>query len=309
MKQSREAERELNPSPLVSIGMPVYNGEDLLGEAVESILSQTFEDLELIIADNASTDGTADLCRSFAERDKRIRYYRFARNGGAALNYNRCVALARGRYFKWASHDDVCEPSFMERCVQEFESGPPSVVLVYPKSRFIDERSRPLDNYDRSMDTREGAPHRRVAKVVATVDMAHPVFGLFRSDALRRTRLIDSFIASDYVLLVEMALLGQIREVPETLFLRRKHPGMSRVANKTRSEVAAWFDPEIRTARLHLPTRWHLLLEYGRSVKRLIHGRRERTICYMTIALTYVTRRIRVVGGRYRRMLTQRLSQ
>jgi glycosyltransferase involved in cell wall biosynthesis len=294
----------VDPSPLVSIGMPVFNGENYLAEAVESILGQTFQDLELIIADNASTDGTPDLCHSFAKRDKRVRYYRFAANGGAALNYNRCVALARGRYFKWAAHDDVCEPAFIERCVEEFRAGPTSVVIVYPKSRFIDEQSRPLDEYDRSMDTSESSPHRRVARVVSTVNMAHPVFGLFRIDALRRTRLIDSFIASDYVLLVEVALLGQIHEVPETLFLRRAHPRMSRVANKTRSEVAGWFDPTIRTRRLHLPTRWRLLIEYGRSVHRLIPDRRERLMCYASIVLTYAERRVRVVGGRYRRIFS-----
>ena len=99
--------------PRVSIGLPVYNGELFLENALDSILSQTYSDFELIISDNASDDKTEEICRSYAARDKRVRYSRNAHNLGAAPNYNRVYHLARGRYFKWASHDDVLAPEFL----------------------------------------------------------------------------------------------------------------------------------------------------------------------------------------------------
>ena len=97
-------------SPLVSIGLPVYNGDRYLAEALDSILAQSFADFELIISDNASTDGTQDICETYARRDERIVYSRLPENLGAAPNYNRLVEMARGELFKWAAHDDRIKP-------------------------------------------------------------------------------------------------------------------------------------------------------------------------------------------------------
>ena len=96
--------------PRVSVGIPVFNGERFLAETIESILAQTFKDFEIVISDNASTDRTEEICRSYAARDPRIRYNRNDTNRGAAWNHNRVFELARGEYFKWQSHDDFCAP-------------------------------------------------------------------------------------------------------------------------------------------------------------------------------------------------------
>ena len=107
----------LNNKPRVSIGMPVFNGENYLAEALDSLLTQTFSDFELIISDNASTDKTEEICRAYAVRDQRIRYFRNQENLGASRNYNRVFELSSGEYFKWAAHDDLCAPEFLGRCV------------------------------------------------------------------------------------------------------------------------------------------------------------------------------------------------
>ena len=125
-------------TPAVSIGLPVYNGEAHLAEALDSLLAQTFSDFELIISDNASTDRTAEICRAYAARDPRIRYTRQEQNRGAAWNYNRVFALASGRYFKWFSHDDLCSQNYFERCVEILERDP-AVVLSYGKTTLVDE--------------------------------------------------------------------------------------------------------------------------------------------------------------------------
>src|SRR5436190_13978533 len=101
--------------PRLSIGVPVYNGEAFLAVTLESILDQSFTEFELIISDNASTDGTEEIARGIAARDERVRYHRNVANVGLAKNYNRLFSLASGEYFKWASADDVLLPGYLER--------------------------------------------------------------------------------------------------------------------------------------------------------------------------------------------------
>src|ERR1051326_2036095 len=112
-----------NQKPRVSIGLPVYNGQQFLEEAINSLLAQTYSDFELIISDNASTDATEQICRAHAAADPRIRYYRNDKNRGPVWNLNRVFELARGELFKWAAHDDVCAPTLVERCVEVLEIG------------------------------------------------------------------------------------------------------------------------------------------------------------------------------------------
>ena len=131
--------------PRVSIGMPVYNGAAFLRESLDSLLSQTYEDFELVISDNGSTDGTQNICRAYATEDVRIRYYREEENRGAAWNYNRVFELARGEYFKWAAHDDVHAPTFLERCVEVVDNNP-DVLWCFSRHTHVDCYGRPLAN-------------------------------------------------------------------------------------------------------------------------------------------------------------------
>src|SRR5215207_1517689 len=107
--------------PRVSVGLPVYNGENYLAEAIDSVLAQTYQNFELIISDNASTDSTEEICRDYAARDRRIRYFREPQNRGAAWNFNHTFELARGEYFKWVAHDDVIGPQYLARTVDQLD--------------------------------------------------------------------------------------------------------------------------------------------------------------------------------------------
>lgn len=290
--------------PTVSIGLPVHNGEQYLEEAIFSILGQSFEDLELVISDNGSNDRTAPICRAFAEHDERVRYYRSHDNRGAAWNYNRVFALSRGRFFKWAAHDDVCEPQFLARCLESFGRAPNSVVLVYPRTLFVDAHGDPLGVDGDRFETTASWPAKRAAHMVSRLSRANAVFGLIRSEALHRTRLIDRFASSDYVLLLELALLGQIREVPEVLLRRRLHAASSRAANTTPVEVAAWFGAD---SPPRLPERSLLLREYVRSVARLPLTPAQRAACCVTVPTAHYGRRARVLAGRYKRRVRDRI--
>src|SRR5678816_2981655 len=194
-------------SPRVSIGLPVYNGEKYLARALHSLVSQDFEDFELILSDNASTDSTEAICREFAARDRRIQYYRNETNIGASGNYNRVFELARGEFFKWASHDDICHPSLLRRCLEQFKSASTSTVLVYPKADVIDESGQFKEPSLDTIDSASTWSHVRLARVLLHVRFANALWGVVRSAALRRTRLMGVF-DSDIVLLTELAVQG-----------------------------------------------------------------------------------------------------
>jgi signal transduction histidine kinase len=252
--------------PTVSIGLPVHNGANFLAGTLDSLLAQTYADYELIVSDNASDDETARICESYAARDGRIRYLRSDVNRGAAWNYNRTLQVAEGRYFKWAAHDDLCAPTFLERCVEVLDRAPETVVLTYPKTVLIDAAGNLLGPYEDGLDLRQPEPHQRLRVLIRNLVMANAVFGLIRTDALRRTRGHGAYISADYVLLAELAMLGQFWEVPEPLFLRRDHPQMSRRAYRAPAELAEWFKAGARRR----PSREFLRLsrEYVSALER-----------------------------------------
>src|SRR5262245_43367226 len=136
----------MDTSVKVSVGLPVYNGENYLAAAVSSVLAQTYSNLELIICDNASEDKTEAICQDFAARDKRVLYYRQPANLGAAVNHNKCFELASGQYFKWISHDDLLEPGYIEACVKVFRDQP-NVILVQSVVHCIDEKGHVFEVY------------------------------------------------------------------------------------------------------------------------------------------------------------------
>jgi glycosyltransferase involved in cell wall biosynthesis len=212
--------------PLVSVGLAVYNGEGFLEETLAALLGQTLEDFELIISDNASSDRTGEISRAAAARDPRVRYHRNPVNVGLNANWNGLFPMGSGRYFKWASADDICEPAYLERCVEVLEADP-GVVLAYGRARFIGSRGETLDITDPGFDLRSEDPKERMRYVLRADHWVNATHGVCRADALRRTRLFPKFLGGDYVLLGELCLQGKLVEVPEDLFRRRIHPEAS----------------------------------------------------------------------------------
>lgn len=236
-------------TPLVSIGLPVYNGEAYLEEAIASIAGQTFGDWELVLADNASTDGTAEICDAWSQRDERIRWERAEENCGAAPNFNRSFHLCGGRYFRWHAHDDLVEPTYLERCV-ELLGGDESIVLAHSEMVEIGvqgETLRPLDARIRDMEAAD-----LVARFRGAIALDHgcfDVFGLIRREALARTQLIAPYLGSDRTLLAELALQGRLVRAPEVLFHSREHPQRS-IRIKSDRERERWFGASHGKGRL-----------------------------------------------------------
>ncbi|HEY7648639.1 MAG TPA: glycosyltransferase [Methylomirabilota bacterium] len=269
-----------NLEPRVSIGLPVFNGERHLEAALHSILAQTFSDFELIISDNASTDRTGEICRDLAARDGRIRYYLNERNIGGARNFNRVFELSTAPYFKWAAHDDMIDPAFLSRCVEVLDQDP-SVVLCFTKVKVVDDGGQSIGDYKLELkQIGSPRPRDRFADLVLIDHLCLHIFGLIRSDALRKTSLHGSFIASDRVLLAELGLLGRFHDVAEPLFLSRDHGGRSIRALPINFR-RAWFDPQAQGGASF--PHWRTLGEYLRLVHRLRLGPSEKMTCYLHI--------------------------
>ena len=211
-------------TPRVSVGMPVYNGERFLAQALDSIVAQEFEDFEVIISDNASEDRTPDICRSYAARDRRIRYHRNDRNWGSARNFTRVFELSSGEYFHWAAHDDFLAPEFLRRCVEVLDREP-AAVLCFSTMAVVDDGGGILRIHEDDLDRLTSSdPRERFHHMIWRLRDCHPVFGLIRASALRKTGVIRNVPEPDRILLGELSLLGSMWQLPEPMFFRRISP-------------------------------------------------------------------------------------
>jgi glycosyltransferase involved in cell wall biosynthesis len=268
--------------PRVSIGMPVYNGDRFLKQALDSILAQTFKAFELIISDNASTDKTQEICQAYAAQDQRIRYYRNEQNLGAGWNQSHVVELSTGEYFKWAHHDDVCAPELFEQCVEVLDRNP-AVVLCYPKTIIIDEHGQHIEKYFDGLNIRSSKTHQRFKQYHNLIRYGHrsnpPFHGMIRTNTLKTTPLVGSYPSSDLILLGELVLHGEFYEIPEYLFFKRDHPNTSVRTHRTYRERIAWYDPT-KKGKLHL-TKWKWFVEYLRAIRRVHMSGDEKVRCYI----------------------------
>jgi len=288
-------------APKVSVGVPVYNGDPYLVEALQALADQTFDDFEVIISDNASTDNTESVCAAFVDQDPRFHYFRQAQNHGAARNYNDVLLRSRGELFKWAAHDDLIAPTFLERCVETLEAAPADVALCYPKSTFIDAEGNEIEEWEDALDLRMDRPSDRFDTYLRNHEKSHLMFGLYRIDKLRQTRLHGNYVGADAVLLAEVVLSGQIWEIPERLFYRRDHPGMSMRANVTPAELTEWFDTTKGTK--HVMPRTRLFTEDVKAIGRAPISAGEKARCAWSLLSIWGPLHWRTVGGEFKREL------
>jgi len=247
--------------PRVSVGLVVYNGENFIQEAINSILNQTYENLELIISDNASEDGTQDICTSFAEKDKRVRYFRNEKNLGASPNYNRAFELSRGEYFKWADHDDLMAASFLEKCVGMLDENP-SVCLSYTKALIIDEHGNKVVNYDPEPILSGLPPYKRFEKCIFTPNLFIQLSGLIRSEVIRKAGGYGSYPAADEILMAKLSLYGQFQELPERLFFVRMHAQQSTFGALAPGNGAVKFSQRDRVLFFNTAYKGKIILPY-----------------------------------------------
>lgn len=265
-------------TPRLSIGLPVYNGQKYLGSTVDSILRQPFGDFELIISDNASTDATQEICRTYAAGDRRVRYHRNERNLGVAWNHNRVFELSSGEYFMWAAYDDVRAPEYISKCV-EFLSRNPETVLCYSKIGCIDEHGQISPAKYESLNVDSPMPEERFRSLIRMDHTCEMMYGVIRRAVLIKTGLNGRYPDSDRVLLAELALHGPFYEIPERLFFRREHAQQSTIAAPSRYERMAWFAPE-KAGKIVFPY-FREFKEFLSAIGRAPVCRSERIRCFL----------------------------
>ena len=268
-------------SPLIGLGMPVFNGAEYIVGAIESIINQSISDFELIICDNASTDETEAICRKYAESDARIRYYRNEKNIGAHPNYNRTFELTSGKYFKWTPHDDLLHPDFLKACINAMEERSESVVSQ-SYLQYIDEDDNKIGVYDSKL-TGSDSPStmRRLASLLLTKHPSYEIMGVFRRSAMVDTKLLQSFHGADRALLAELALRGTFNQIQQPLQLVRDHKKRYSRAQVRPRDRANWHDARL-TSRFSFPT-WKLYGEYWGMVGRDTHSLSDRLGCYLVL--------------------------
>ncbi|MGV7224440.1 MAG: glycosyltransferase family 2 protein [Nitrospinales bacterium] len=262
--------------------MPVYNGEKYLEETLNSLLEQNFANFEIIISDNASTDKTEVICRKYVDCDHRIIYHRNDVNLGAAENFNIVFQMASGEYFKWSAADDLLAPEFLNHCVKILDEDP-DTILCYSRTEEINASGRTLRQFPSKIRSASPKPSARFYEIVCVSVPVVSIFGLIRSDVLRKTVLIGKFSGSDRPLLGELCLHGKFYEVQETLFFYRRHIEQSWGNNKSRHEQEVWYDPA-REGKITFP-HWRLLVEHIRSIQRSPLGINDRLECYFCMGI------------------------
>jgi len=281
----------MKTKPRLTVGLPVYNGERYLAECLDSILSQSFSDFELLICDNASTDATAAICRERASSDARIRYHRNPVNLGAIPNFNLVLKMSQAELFKWAAHDDLLRPTYLEKCVSLLDANP-NAVLCHSLVRIIDETGQVLEAVA-PMEFEAGSPSP-AARFGARMRSPRcvEVFGVIRREVAASVGMEQSsYIGGDRVFLAELALLGRFGQVPEPLFLNRDHPRRSvRITRSApRKDLAAWYDAT-KASGSACPT-WMAHRDYLRQIRRHVPGLAERLRCYGHIVASLRRRR------------------
>jgi glycosyltransferase involved in cell wall biosynthesis len=281
----------------LSIGLPVYNGDAYLEETLLSLRNQTLQDYSLIISDNASTDRTQEICQTYASMDPRICYYRNEKNIGATQNWYRVFDLSSSEYFASAAHDDLYAPEYMQKCMEILDRDP-SVVLCYSKTRAIDEYGNSMGEFTVEVDTTSPAPHDRLYNVLAIDALCIQLYGVMRSDALRRTKVYAGYYGCDRNTLFELSLLGKLQEIPEYLFFHRLYPGALGIAMNSGKTVDELLVLDPGTDWRYRSTFKTIYRNYFASISHLIDSPSERVRCYQKLTGLMLQKAVRRVSGK-----------
>jgi hypothetical protein len=246
--------------PLVSVGLPVYNGGNLLPQAIESILAQDMEDFELIISDNGSSDQTQEVCLDYQRMDQRIRYHRLNENLGALTNFLNAFGLAAAPFFMWASHDDLREKKFISTCLRPLDKDP-SVALVYPRTKVVDANSAFLGIAQDRLKVDQEIPQERFKHLIWEIGMCNAFYGVFRLSILKKITSWGKSLFTDNLVLAEIALLGKIIQVDEPLFIRRLTRNYEYHSDDERNaQLISDIEPQLLREGISFP---HCRLAYG----------------------------------------------
>ncbi len=296
-------------APAVTVGLPVYNGETYLNRAIKSVLAQTWADLELVVSDNASTDGTEKICRSWAATDSRIRYFRQKTNIGAGPNYNHTLELARGEYFCWLAHDDWFDPDYLERCLKALfdDSGR---ILSYAMMGVVDESGQVFrEQHEKLVGLDDPVSRRRFHSIIWNLgDPTSPVFGVMPTAILRSVGGLPLVPEPDRHLLYALSLRGRFHALPEVSFFHHGPPGHAAHygSGRMRRRSWEWLHPDFSGRLLAKPLR--VLTSQLSIVARSDISLANKIVCCVDVLAAVVVRRSVAKGRSLTRAFRRRLT-
>ncbi len=190
---------------------------------LDSILEQTLEDLEVVVSDNASTDGTCEIVEQYAQRDSRVRLVRQPENLGIIENFNYVARLARGDFFRWIGADDWLEPTYLAECVAALDADPDAVVVTTYFDLNDEHGNRAYEEYQGEF-LESPRPERRLERMLwffhAGPALYDPNYSVIRREVLERTDLLQMERKSDWIFAVQLTLAGRFHHVRKLLFHR-----------------------------------------------------------------------------------------
>lgn len=208
--------------PLVSIGIPAYDEGKYISDTIESVLSQTYNNIELIISDNCSTDDTTQKVKEIQVKYPEVRLVEQKKNIGAIQNFNFLKKEAIGDYFMWLGGHDIILPNYVEECLALFEKNS-ELILVYSKAKFFSQNKESYQNRDAHADLKTiGLDPVNGAMKVLNPSLCTAIHGVFDAKKGKTNLLRNIPIGPDNVFLFEIALLGEFDEVNDYLYFRRE---------------------------------------------------------------------------------------
>jgi glycosyltransferase involved in cell wall biosynthesis len=205
--------------PLVSLGIPVFNGEKFLPQALDALLAQTYTNLEFVIVDNASTDRTGEICRQYVVKDQRVRYFRNKTNIGVYANFRRAVELSRGEYFMWAAVDDLRSATTIDDCLTALLENPQAVMAH--GAILVELPGKPdLLPVANAVDLSSNDAVERIRAFTKELSSNAILYGLYRREALVQGWL-GSCYGQDYLLCLQMCLLGPFAYIKMPMMISR----------------------------------------------------------------------------------------
>lgn len=197
--------------PLVSIGLPVFNGGSKLKRALDSLVHQSYPNIEIIISDNGSDDSTQEIAEKYARKYDAIKFFHHEITRDAPWNFNKVFSLTTGHYFMWAAHDDWWHHDYITECVSKLQKHHSAVLCFTQITRvFIDQDNKELLTDEKQICTQNiKSSYKRLYGFISKQNTAIPIYGLIRKESLDKTALFQLYLGSDRGLLSQLAILGE----------------------------------------------------------------------------------------------------
>lgn len=207
--------------PLVVIGLPVFNGEKTILRALNSLLSQNYSNLTLLVLDNCSTDKTIEVIKIV--KDPRLCIVRNSSNLGMVSNFNKALEEAKKlnpTYFMWASHDDYFAPEFLNSCLEEYNNTNDLVLVATKCISFFEGKQYPSTSHD----ILEQNPKDRFKKYRRLLHkegyVGNLFYGLMRFEFISKTSPFENIICFDHMPIYELILKGKFKLIQKELFYK-----------------------------------------------------------------------------------------